>query len=187
MKRDKAPLPTKEQIGAISSVEALEALLADVIEDRMAIETQLEFSSRDEEWESRAMGALTAHRIAEHNVRHQIAKVTGRSAANYQANESARLAKAERAKADALAASAAALRKKNEAMVVRTNILAGIHKAITRTNYLARFHEAAHALLDEETCRRLSSEAQRGQAEALAALVNAVVAPDCQPPAEPAE
>lgn len=56
------PLPTRAQIEAISTRADLEAI-RDEIDRRIAkIETDLEFSDRDEEWAFRARNALSLHR-----------------------------------------------------------------------------------------------------------------------------
>lgn len=69
---ERKPLPTKEQILAINDIPALEAIEVEL--DRVAkkIEVDLEFEVGDEDWDGRARGALTAHRICLGQVQRRI-------------------------------------------------------------------------------------------------------------------
>ena len=60
--RQRERLPTKAQINAISDIEALEALKDDVDRRMVRIETDLDFRDATEEWEGRAISALSVHR-----------------------------------------------------------------------------------------------------------------------------
>lgn len=55
-------MPTKEQIAAIDDVEALEDIRDEVDRARARIETDLEYSERDDDWALRARNALALHR-----------------------------------------------------------------------------------------------------------------------------
>ena len=55
-------LPTPEAIKAIGSLELINLLKDDIEQAIARMETDLEFSSRDEDWERRARSALAKHR-----------------------------------------------------------------------------------------------------------------------------
>lgn len=174
MKDQDERLPDREQIEAIKSLTALEALLADVIEAKLEIETQLDHSSRDEEWERRAIGALAAHRICEHNVRRQIGRLTGRQSSNAEAEATRALAKAQNIQNMALQEKNSIARKQLVATDVQVKALLGIRKAMSRANFLVHFHEAAHDVLTEEVCRAISDDAHRRLVEAATMAVEEV-------------
>jgi hypothetical protein len=167
MADDRERLPAREQIDAIQSISALDQLLEDVVEARMAIESQLEFSSRDAEWEGRALGALTAHRICEHNIRRKIARLSGRTTSNTEAEATKALTKAQNIQNNLLAQKAAEVRRQTANLERKTKALEGIRKAMDRANFLVHFHRAAHNVLDETACRSIQAEAQRLHAEAI--------------------
>lgn len=55
-------LPTREQINQISDIQALEDMREDVERRIFQIESDLDFRDGTEEWEGRALGALSIHR-----------------------------------------------------------------------------------------------------------------------------
>lgn len=55
-------LPTREQINQISDIQALEDMRDDVERRMFQIESDLDFRDGTEEWEGRALGALSIHR-----------------------------------------------------------------------------------------------------------------------------
>lgn len=176
MNRERPALPDRAQIEGIASVSALEELLKDVQESKTEIEAQLEFSSRDEEWEARAIRALTAHRICEQNIRRHLSKLTGKRGPT---TGEAQDAKTQRKAAQADLEQAAAQRRANDLQALKLHKLQEIKNTLAKGSYLAAFHQAAHAFLDEATCRHLTAEAQRIQNDAVMALV-AHVAPELE-------
>lgn len=60
--RQRDRLPSKAQINAISDIESLENLKEDIERRIVRIETDLDFRDATEEWEGRAISALSVHR-----------------------------------------------------------------------------------------------------------------------------
>lgn len=58
-------LPTKEQIDAIDDIEALEDIRDELDQTIAKIETDLEYSGRDDEWYDRAKNALAYHKYVD--------------------------------------------------------------------------------------------------------------------------
>ena len=63
--REREPLPKKDQINAISDIEALEGLKEEIERRIIRIETDLDFHDGTSDWEARARGALSIHRYTE--------------------------------------------------------------------------------------------------------------------------
>lgn len=163
------PLPTKDEIATIVSREQLGAMLTEVELQRSRIEVDLEFrtdEAADGDWEHRARGALTAHRIAEVNLRKRIHRlVTGLDKAP-DVTATKELTKATNRQAHEVAAQAAAQRKLLAAEEAKVQAVRGARKLIERTSFLHHFHQVAHVLLSADDCSRIADAAYaRCQAE----------------------
>lgn len=65
----RVPLPTKEQINAITDIPALDEMEQEIERRAEKITVDLEMEAGDENWDARARSALTAHRICLKNIR----------------------------------------------------------------------------------------------------------------------
>jgi hypothetical protein len=170
MRPERAQLPSREQIEGIRAIGALETLLQDVVEDRLKIETDLEFRPGDEDWEHRARSALKAHRITEHNIRRQISRLNPKGKDQEPSPEKA-LARAQSRTAHELAAQAAAARKVAAAEAMRTTAVRSLRVAVERANIATHFVQAALETLPPEDYARLHAEALRRQEAALEHMI----------------
>ena len=73
------PVLTKEQIGVITDAVWLQDYIDELEENIEAIEVNLEFSERDDEWRSRAMGALIYNRVGRARCKKQLEQLTGKA------------------------------------------------------------------------------------------------------------
>lgn len=171
--QERARLPDRSLIDGIDSVDALSTLLDEVIDAKMQIEVDLEHrSDASMDWERRARAALLAHRICEKNVRRRLGQLTRKGKLPADDEAAKELTRSNNRLAQAQDGLAAAQRKHTVAVEGRRMALLAVQKAIERGSYLVHFHKAAHALLDEPTCRQMDTDAQtrlRAAVEALAA------------------
>lgn len=72
-------LPTKAQIFAIDSLDALYGIKDDVEREILKIETSLEFQSDDADWAHRACNALALHRYVDRMLSRRIGQLKGKS------------------------------------------------------------------------------------------------------------
>lgn len=73
------PLPTKEQIFAICSVDVLGDIRDNVQQAILAIESQLEFLDGSDEWAKRAVRALALHRFVDRQIIRRMSQLEERS------------------------------------------------------------------------------------------------------------
>jgi hypothetical protein len=169
--RKREPLPTKEQIAAIADVPALEALEAEVDKRAKKIEVDLEFEVGDDEWDGRARGALTAHRICLGHVRKRLHWLRTREKPETVTTSEVLAAKAEKARANAEKQKAFAAATEAQ----RANKVAKLQAArldlIDRTTFQGHFMRAAAKVLDAETYDRILAMAQERHAAAIASQV----------------
>jgi hypothetical protein len=77
--KEREPLPSREQIQAITDRAALEAL-RDEVDRRVAkIETDLDFLDGDDDWERRARNALALHRYTSGIINRQLRRISPES------------------------------------------------------------------------------------------------------------
>ena len=81
-------LPTRDQIRSLSDLEGLQALADEIERHSLKMETDLEFSDKDDEWAARARAALSLYRFHHRLVVRQIKRV---------ASDERRVARADRA------------------------------------------------------------------------------------------
>jgi hypothetical protein len=169
------PLPTREQIEAILDEPALVALEEELEHRRQQVEVDLEYASdKDLGWERRARGFLTAVRATLAVVRKHLHRVrTGhRTVQDNEAQLRSAELKATRKSAHATAEANALARKAQLQEAVRLQQSVLNRKLVERLSYLHHFHSAAHELLSEADCRKLSEAASRAQARAAAEVLD---------------
>lgn len=188
-------LPTKEQIAAIDDLEAVEFLRDEVIEHIRQIEVDLEFrtdENADEEWERRARGALTAHRICLGNLNHRLNWIRGgvKSKKNDQDAERMAVKAADKAARRELqlvtetqsterrrialeAAKATSERDKAIAIERRKEKSA---ERLIRLSWLSHFHNLARDMLAPGEYASLCEGALKSQTEALEAELKELAA-----------
>lgn len=165
------PLPSKEQIAAIADIAALEAMEAEVERRAKKIEVDLEFEVGDEEWDARARGALTAHRICLGHVQKRLRFLRGREKPEAVTSVEAIQAKADKARANAdkqraLADATSAARDAKKAKLHSARI-----DLIERTTFQGFFMRSAAKLLDAETYDRIMEHAQQRHVAVLQAQI----------------
>jgi hypothetical protein len=77
MTRDREPLPTKDQIAAISDLAALQGLRDDIEARVVRMETDLEYREDDDDWVNRASAALAIHKFTIRLIDRRMAQVRG--------------------------------------------------------------------------------------------------------------
>jgi len=171
--RKREPLPTKEQIIAISDIPALEAMEAEVEKRAKKIEVDLEFEVGDEEWDGRARGALTAHRICLGQIRKRLHWLRMRDKPETVTTVEVIAAKADKARANAekqlALAAATQAAKENKLAKLQMQRL----DLINRVSLQAYFIRAAAKILDAETYDRVMASAQARYLDAVQSYVPA--------------
>lgn len=171
--RKREPLPTKEQIVAISDIPALEAMEAEVEKRAKKIEVDLEFEVGDEEWDGRARGALTAHRICLGQIRKRLHWLRMRDKPETVTTVEVIAAKADKARANAekqkALAAATIAAKENKLAKLQMQRL----DVINRISLQAYFIRAAAKILDAETYDRVMASAQARYLDAVKSFVPA--------------
>jgi hypothetical protein len=150
---DRHPLPTREQIEAITDIEGLRQVRDDVFARKSSIETQLEFADGDEDWERRAMGALTAHRICIGHLDkriHRLVKGPGTATPKPDPEKKARKHQAHAAR---LLAEAEA--KDSRVMLQREKTRTEIARALEATKVSAAMQQAMREVLDNDAYSRV--------------------------------
>jgi len=187
-------LPTREQIDAMTDVDALEALREDIDRALKKIEADLEYRSDGNlDWERRACSALAYHRMAMGQLTRRIGRLTGRTQASVAEQAALRQAKAARAAAQ-VAAEALALerrkvllgeaqlkldRQKEQNQAQKTAALdkrrAQALSNIQDLNWQKIFVRVARSMVDADLFVAISEEATRLQADAVENQMRAVV------------
>lgn len=154
-------LPTREQIEAITDLDALNDLLDEVIRSAEHIKADLEFRSDDgatDDWERRARGALAAHNIVRGILNKQIHFVRkGGKQSPPQADPNAKARKHEAVAARMKAEGEA---RKAKAILEREKAVAKMMEFSARQSLLLHFHRVAERHLDADLMRDLMAEAR---------------------------
>lgn len=160
--RPREPLPTREEIAAITEESILTEMEAGLEAAREKVEVDLEFATdKGLDWERRARGYLTAVRIAIANVKQRLHRLrtAGRHIPDSEASRRASETKVDRKLAHEAEASNALARKTQQQDAIRIQQAVLNRRLVERLSYLHHFHAAAHEQLSEVDCRRLSSAA----------------------------
>lgn len=188
--RTRTPLPTRDQIVSIDSLDALEVLREDIERASSQIEVDLEYRSEgDDDWERRARGALTAHRACLKQVNHRISFLARSKKAPRPSNEEAKLQKAVKHadRAEAVARQREAANEKQREATERARLqaqmqqdaqLASVEKERERTrrhladrmerlNWATQFVTVASEKMDRGAFMEVLSEAQERATAAL--------------------
>lgn len=158
--RKRAPLPTKKQIEAIADIPALVEIEQEVERRAEKITVDLEMEVGDEDWDARARGALTAHRICLKAIRKRLHRLRVGGKPTQAETDDARLEKKVQ-KAEALASvkSSEAERKRAKAAQASAAVLAQQLALIKRTSFFMHFHAAACEALQRDQLRAIEAAA----------------------------
>lgn len=148
---ERQQLPTREQIEALTDVEALKRLRDDVFAAKVSIETQLEVWEGDDDWARRAAGALTAHKITLANIDKQMHRLT-RKPAPVIPDPNVKIKKAQ---AVAAMLEAEATAKDARLALQREKTRTQIAKALEATKLSAALQQAMRETLDNDTYSRV--------------------------------
>ena len=158
---ERKQLPNKDQIDSISDIVALEELRESVDWHKNQIETQLEFGDGDDDWFSRAMSALTAHKIClghlDRRIRQMTKGLTKPVQVEHVANVHAKKAEKHTAHAERLKAEAMA--KQNKAAQTNAESKAKIAKAVEDAHFLGCVLKALQGEVDPERFSRIMDRA----------------------------
>lgn len=164
---ERKPLPSKEQIHAITDIPALEALQEEIGKVAAKIEVDLDYEVGDEDWDARARGALAAHRICmghigrhlEHLRKAQRPRPAKDTPDYLDAKARKREAGADKQRALAEASKAAKEHKQVKLAEARLEL-------IDRTTFQGFFMRSASKLLTPEMYDRILADAQLRHANA---------------------
>lgn len=156
MSGEKIEFPTREQIDQIVDVDALQRLRDDVFAAKNSIETQLEFSDRDEEWARRAMAALTVHKTVLGQLDKRIHRLRKGSPVTPPQDPERKVRKAE---AHAARLKAEAEEKGAKLALQRERTRTEVARAVTASSLSMSIQEAMKAELDLDTYSRVMNAA----------------------------
>lgn len=153
-------LPSREMIDAIDDIPSLQGMLDDLDQRIKHIEVDLEFEVGDDDWDRRARGALSAHRICFGHVSRRLKHLQARVKPD-KSNPDFISAKAEKARASAerqaaLAAAAKAAKEDRQVALQQARLT-----LVEQTTFQSFFLRAAARLLDPETFDRVTAAAQK--------------------------
>ncbi len=165
-----AELPTREQIDAITDLDALTALRDDVFEDAKQIEAQLEYADGDRDWERRAIAALGYHRATIGNLDKAIHRLkTG--AKKGPTPVEVQDAKARKAEAHAERLKAEAQAKAERAAAQREARRLETARALEAAKVSSAMQTAMRELLDNDAYSRVMARTWEIHGERLAFIV----------------
>lgn len=164
-RREREPLPSKEQVEAVTDIPSLEAMQESIDKRIKHIEVDLEFEVGDEDWDERARGALAAHRICLGHVTRHLARMRKHAKPDKGTPEhisaKAQKREAEAAKQRAMAEASRVAKDAKQVALAQARL-----DLIDRTTFQGFFMRSAAKLLTPEMYESVMADAQLRHANA---------------------